>query len=1079
MPEHFNILHLSDIHLSRDVISDYNQSVVLKALEEDLKRLCSGRLRPDLVIFSGDLVYAADQHDSHLIFYDKVIDPISKITGCSESRIILCPGNHDAHRSYISKNIHLRRSFSETMGDRNSTNELYLQGKISEYVENSFSSYFELQKYLTNKPAAYENCLAKVEHLENVPIDVVTLNTAWMTGTGLTESGRDERALLFPEAALEEASRECRPETIRIYVSHHPTNWLSEHCENDFLNCLTNADGNLLLHLYGHMHDPRPTQISARTGTLLTNQCGALYTSRDRYNGYALIRLALADKQVAVNLRSYFDDRKKFDSAIDKVENGVFYPSNDAKQFWYKADRRIDKSKLRECASRTLLPAVRRLYDEGMADKPVGDIFVAPPMCIRDDQSGHDEDDAPISNDGSPVTFDQIIESNKNLILHGRQESGKTTLLQQITISMLEKINTSEEDPIIPFIIDFKDLRAGESPVIRAISRSLICELDGITVKSISEEGLALIIVDDFEFESKDKLKILADFILEYPHNRFILSTTTNLTQEIASALGEHWEADTETMLSFEHVFIQPLSRNNIRDIVKKWDVSEKLGRHEETIKRISDELRSMQISPTAVNSTILLSIYQSQKNFQPVNRANLIEMFVEHVLEKRSPAEALRATYDFKTKIFLLSHLAEFMARNDLYKIQYGEINKKIQGFLDDVGFEANADDFVELFLTARVLYKDSEEYVSFRYGAFTEYFIASQMKDNPVFREWVLDESRYLSFINEIQYYAGLERRDANLLEMISERFSQLSNEMAKKIEWQPDVNLIENFTPPANDSIDLDDIASSFERQIAAPPMTEEERDEVLSTELPKDAKNGGDIIRPNFTNEGQKWLFALMLYSSVLKNLELIGDTAKRRHLVQILHGWSQLTAHSIYLIPSLAKSREMYVNGVRYLVNMPREFSEAKIARIISIELPNSMSKLIMWHLGTEKLSKQLKEPSFEDVSEPKIVSFFRHALICDLKLPGWVESLKVAGDLFSQHPYLLESFLRKVTEVYLLGDYQKETAKKIQTIASDLSAGLFGKTKADKQNISDKSKKRLERRNYVRRLQVLSLKDKE
>src|SRR3546814_8119607 len=47
------------------------------------------------------------------------------------------------------------------------------------------------------------------------------------------------------------------------------------------------------------------------------------------------------------------------------------------------------------------------------------------------------------------------------------------------------------------------------------------------------------------------------------------------------------------------------------------------------------------------------------------------------------------------------------------------------------------------------------------FRYRAFLEYFIASQMDISPDFRSWVLDDSRYLSFVNELNYYAGLERK------------------------------------------------------------------------------------------------------------------------------------------------------------------------------------------------------------------------------------------------------------------------------------------------------------------------------
>src|SRR3546814_4912563 len=66
----------------------------------------------------------------------------------------------------------------------------------------------------------------------------VSLNTSLMTWCGMEEFGTDENRLLFPAAALTNAARECNPDHVQAFVSHHPAGWLVEFAEIDFLNSL-------------------------------------------------------------------------------------------------------------------------------------------------------------------------------------------------------------------------------------------------------------------------------------------------------------------------------------------------------------------------------------------------------------------------------------------------------------------------------------------------------------------------------------------------------------------------------------------------------------------------------------------------------------------------------------------------------------------------------------------------------------------------------------------------------------------------------------------------------------------------
>src|SRR5688500_6522123 len=111
----FTILHLSDFHYTKRRARE--QEIVVDALLRDLEKLCVGHRKPDLFMFTGDLVHAAgvDLHDDA---YDFLIVRVSKVTGCSDERIFIAPGTHDVARqgleTYLSETEYWRSLVGKT-----------------------------------------------------------------------------------------------------------------------------------------------------------------------------------------------------------------------------------------------------------------------------------------------------------------------------------------------------------------------------------------------------------------------------------------------------------------------------------------------------------------------------------------------------------------------------------------------------------------------------------------------------------------------------------------------------------------------------------------------------------------------------------------------------------------------------------------------------------------------------------------------------------------------------------------------------------------------------------------------------
>ena len=886
-----------------------------------------------------------------------------------------------------------------------------------------------------------------------------------MTGAGIEKSKPDGRRLLLPEASMSRAIKAVPSGRKSVLATHHPLDWLTDFCESDLLDTL---DGNIIMHLFGHMHEVRPTAVAALRGTRVVHQSGALYTGRGRYNGYGLVRIDLDTGHTAIHLRSYFDRRREFDAGIDIAKGGIFFSSPDAEAFWHAKNRQVDRDALRGWIRGTLLPAARQCWNEGIIDRPVGDVFVPPPMYTRRIVRESTDESLP-ETDEVLITLDGVVSNQENIIFHGRQEYGKTTLIHQIALELIRR-SVLSDFLTVPILIDFLDLKRGHDRVLRLLNSGLPAPLENVTLRQLLEEGLVTILVDDVILSDSYRHSLLQTFIRQFPKNRFIYTALLDAPNRLVTASDEV-VIGTDTSVSFSHVFLKPFTRSKMRSLVEKWNTS---GRRDQEIilDRITEEIAGINIPVTAVNGTILLIIYESESTFKPINRAALIERFVEHLLEKRSLTDAQRGTFDFTNKVHVLAYLAEHMAQTDNYVLSRQETCTVVREYLSAVGLVQDPDELVTTFVSSRVLATRSDDRLSFRYRAFLEYFIACQMRFKADFKSWVLEESRYLSYINEIQHFAGIARDDAELLSLVGARFTTLFDDVIQQMGWSPDLSLLEKFRVPGDDT--KADLWTEFERQMQAPPLNAEERDEELEADLPQDVEERQEVFRPQMESIAHQWVTALLLYSGLLKNMEIIPDQTKREHLKKILSGWSLLTVQSLWSVPLLAKHRKIKINGMYYEVLLPRHYSEARVARTIYLELPNSIGHLLKTMLGTEKLERQLVEPSLDEAREPAIITYYRHSLIADLRLGDWCSSLNSLYEQLRTIPYLKEALLRKVGNIYSLGFDLRDGEARLRGLAGKIIGDLRGKNRAERYKLATEGVEHLKRQDLVRRLRLIA-----
>ena len=815
------------------------------------------------------------------------------------------------------------------------------------------------------------------------------------------------------------------------------------------------------MHLFGHMHDPLSQNLVSFEGELFSNQAGAVFTARKgSYIGYSLICVDSSTKSSMAHLRTFFNDRSAFDNAVDIVENGLFYSSQAAREFWRSIVSPVDEQTFRKFLVDDCYCALKE--EPGLTDagaRNIHEMFVTPPFVSMSLQADtKDQDSAPEEKE---VEFESLVNGDNNVVIFSLAEHGRTTILLELRERMLcdaMKIRF----PRFPIFIDFEEIKNNYHKILQISKGRFPTSTKEFDVESLIKLGHACFIFDDVNFSDTKRMRILREFVSKYPKVRYIFSSLKNSSTPV----GAH--AVPEMPVHFDFVEICPLKRNQMRQLVTKYNGG---GDIDSVLDRIQFEIEQINLPFTAANGSILMVIFEEFRGFRAINRSVLIEQFVDISLKKGSIEQSQRETFDYRNKTDLLAHVAAWMAKENLYIVEAEALREVIGAYIKRLGLKADLTKLIEEFFAARILIPKPDNRLCFRYRAVLEYFISLQMLTDPDFREWVIDDERYLSFTNEIQYYAGKLRKDLALINDIEERFDLILEKLEIDI-GKVDLHAITKLKLPNKEKG-----SSSVQRlsdQLLSEPLTELERDEELEANIPRDVENRQEVFRPEIVKPGQKFIVALMLYSGILKNMELIDDGEKRRHLNKIWRGWSYFLHTSLQVASSIARERRVRINGVLYEVTAPHGISEDELSRIIALNMPKGVSSLILANLGTEKLEKQLTEPTLSEQENPLIYEFFRAGLISDLRLSASQSALKTVLTELKDSPYLLQAMIWKIADLRRYEKLPKEQYDKLAPDVAESLANLKGGTKNERSNEKRKQIERLKKDDILLRLKHLA-----
>jgi predicted MPP superfamily phosphohydrolase len=932
-----DILHFGDLHISQGRLVELQRRI--KALIEDLDRLQKTlQINPRLLFFTGDVANNGENCSTELqLAREHFIHPLLHQLHLDESSFFMVPGNHDIDRTKISKA--LEDGISANVKDSDSCQEylvsLERDSKEFELLTAKLEAYSNFRKSMKRDYLKKDTFFFETHQLDlnTMTVGIAALNSTWRS----SQYGHDEGRLIIGQKHFREALDTMQHCHLKVVLCHHPFEMLTEWNRRQLKRAMA-KDVDFVF--TGHIHDSDFTFFQQVLGKMYVSTCASLFDGRIA-TGYSIVRADLSTKQVTVFLRKWYDGRQEFDAETEKCKDGKvvyenFQTSN--KETNDLIDISESKSKLqRSVQSSEVLKPIDIIEVVKLSD-----VFVEPLIY---EKSSFDKSE----NDRKRISVSEILKSGSNVVLFGRREYGKTTLLKYIGSELLKDRKDFESK--IPVILNFPSLSKNN---VNAIKRSIRESLQGLVdddkIEKYLVQGNFVILIDDyndFRDDAREKRsRILMQFYKEYPNCTYVFSMTENIAQPF-----QHHSIVVYDVFKPKTYYLSSFNTAKIRELLKKWS-SYRSFDVDTMLNQIVFFFQQLQIPVTPMAVTLFIGVLFRDKTKKNIaNEAYLIENYLEDILEKIEP-EHRRSELDFRDKESFLAHLAFRMVEKRRYHWAINEFEQEKLNYFAKIGEDVPESAVFVAMFEKGILQRSGNE-ISFKFRFWFNFFLAKAMQKDPEKKRRILELRDYLKYATALGYKAGLDRNDEELLKVVDLRLTDVMSDVINKYK---DANL-----EPLKIEAGLIEFSEKIEKDIREknkPQVKDELRDKKFLSYDEEDQ----EIERVEVYDEV---ISMVTLYSDAIRNTTEIDISSKTRFLRNNVRSficlmWVALDSFREFI----EKATEDEIRKL-LLMDLKDEYEFEKLAETVKQfvlqVIPVSVTNYMSDHLSNPKLKNAVKD----------------------------------------------------------------------------------------------------------------------
>ena len=991
------LIQLSDIHLSKDNITNL-KNFYLEALKKDLKQFHDNK-PVDLILLTGDLIDKGGDsffpENGYDVFERDFLTPIIKELGISKQNILFIPGNHDIDRNAIDSIYE-----SGLIGALNSIESVnqhleehkekfsFSNQRIQKFKEFEKNYHLETENYyFTNFESTF------IYQYGEHKIGFLLMNDSWRCSSALKQENHYVGINQFFNA---KSIFENHNTTLNVVLFHHPLDILNEDESSEIKNIIQKYNFEIVL--CGHTHKSNSFGSHGINGNaFFLNAKSAFNNPREELTkyqpGYHVIDINTDNLDLICNYRTYIHTRFEFDKDTNSAKNGIHQEKliarGDKKKYYdlYELAHKTSQSHIDDFNNALVI-----FKTDTIAPKDVNSLFVLPKLTEKPMTLGG-------IDDVKTYSIEELILHEKNILLFGARESGKTTLVNKISI---ECSNLFSKFKKLPVVIDYKNLDKDDVPTL--IKRYLNETKDKVSELLIN--GQILLLLDNVAEGEKYKYakKHLNNFISLYSSTKIIAATSENFDELLQS------ENSIITKLHLKPIFIGLVGGSEFRELATKWFNTKDEDWHRNNIEKLIKVFEILKIPRTFFSISLFLWIIEKQENFKPVNKNYLLNKFLQFILEGLALDEAKSGSFNFERKKEILSEIALKMHKKgeelEYYSLTKDEIITVITDYFNKNQRPNNAEEVFTIFFDKGIFKTDTfNEKISFRFESFFKFFLSLNIETNQEFKETVFSDENILSFIDELDYYSARNQNEKSTLEHTKNLLIKSFEELDTFIDDDTDKYFPKNAF--MLNKIDT----NKFYPDIKKSKLTDEEINDVLDNQMSLLPVEDSSKVKQKYDYKTH-FPLTLELAARILKNAENIQNP--------------QLINDTLDLIIKKSAKYGVFLQSlsVEYCKKQTEEESPVPPEMLVSLTPMVNQIILLDW-IGTDFLQIPLQKKLDGYIAQNKIKPkheyehFLTNFIYADLKLNNYPHYTNLAIK-YLKNKYFAELYFFKILITYMM-----------------------------------------------------------
>jgi predicted phosphodiesterase len=960
-------VHVSDLHYRENWPEEIGQ--IEKYFFEDLKKQVEGTTKPHL-IFSGDLVQAGGNSESYSKFLESFGNSFDALN-IPKNRRIIVPGNHDISQSVAKNQSLLIPALKNCESEEDFNYRIWPQ--IEAGVVKKFTEFLSFEKNFSSQ-SKFSETIGGFGISVNSNIGVYVLNSAICSYGGAVDTNNDKindkKLLGILTKDLNEWLKTSN-HTFKILVLHHPLSWLAPWASKE-LNILIQKNFQLVTSGHEHTQDNFAQERSGSSTVMV--EAPALFTRKSETLGYSIFEIDPANMTVSIEYRQWVPLKKMF-------VLGTSFTGNDTGSEVFQLARDANLTEQNEnLVSGSLKTALRKNLARSLQcyDK-TNPSWVDRQLSLV----------AETNSTSKTVTFneDEVIINGADAIIKAPAEFGLTVVGRRIAYIAFEK----EKKYFV--VIDALHTQPHETALVESVETSASAD-------NVLPAQVRGIIIDNWISHDGRHIRIANNLKKKYPDIQLIFLSKIALNSNSAEENSEKLKMDLTVY------FMWALRREAIASLITEYVDSSDLPDADTVIQRVVDDMDSLSMPRTPLHCINLLKSNEYLFDESPVNRTEVLERVLRMLFYQYQGIPQYSTKPDLKDCQFSLGKFCETLLREERSTFNKNECIKAVETYCSGKGISLDATTLFDILVREKILVFRGGDY-RFRYIYWLHFFAAHRMGHSIDFFDFVLSKQRYAQCPELIEFYSGIDRHRADLLERLTMDLKSMNDQVTERSKIKEDFDPYPNLKWEVSDE-QLTVIENEISKSAEESTLPREIKNQLADRNY--DRTRAYDQEMKTFLDDVTfgKTVKAMNAASRALRNSEHVDKPIKMSFLNEIMRTWKKMIQIGVMLVPSISsKGGAAFEDFGFYLGGgWPADISPQEKMMSILSNIPLSISRQFHRDLFSHKNGSLYMEYANKQQDHlPKLLS---HHLLMLQRPIGWQGQVKKYIDSMERSDFPLE-----------------------------------------------------------------------